>query len=121
MGCNLGEGVAALFSQGDEQANVFFIGYGGVLPVVVVSPAIAVEVRPLFKVVRESVIDIGIAVEVCIRATLATFLEGFAKDIHTIITVGHLGVIAVAVAIRIIPLERIVREGIKRVGYTIKV
>ena len=110
-----------MFSEGKEHAKVVVIGYGGVLPDVVVTPSVAVKVSPLLLVLREEVVLVGVSIEVSVGATIPAFFEGFPEGIHTVVPTGNIGVITKSIAVGIRPLERVVRESIQRVGYAVEV
>ena len=121
LASDLWEGVPALLTQGQEHAWIFLIGDRGILPVVVVAVAVAVKVFPLFLIVGEDIVNVSIAIQVGIRASQTSFFKRLAKDINTVVPAGNVRVVTVAITVGVGPLERIVGEGIKRVGHAVKV
>jgi hypothetical protein len=72
-------------------------------------------------VVRERIVNVSPAIEVCIRATLAVVFEGFAKHVRAIITAWNKAVVTIAVAISIGPLEWIFPESIDWINESVTV
>ena len=87
----------------------------------VITPAIAILVRPLALFVREFILIITIAVIVRIRTSSGRAEVRCAKGGWTAITVGSIWIVTIAVFISIVPLCSIAKPKIRLVTYTITV
>jgi hypothetical protein len=117
LACNFREGVAALLTQDEELSWFLFVSDCVVFPEVIVTPAITVKVSPLFLVLREKASSTSAYPS---RSASGQPCRPSSKDLpNTSMQSSPLGdfrVVSIPITVGVFPLERVAREGVKRIG-----
>ena len=115
------EGIALLFTEHEEHAGVGLVLNRDQLEQVVVPSTVAVAVHPLEVIVGEDVVHVSPTVEVGVGASVATRLVRTAVFVDTGIASADRGVVTKTVAVGVVPLERVGREGVHGVRVSVAI